>query len=635
MLYSCVGTVQETNTTITDISSNYTPILTFLGLQSATAISDTKAELFFYPAAGGSGKYIYDIYVGNKPDPISVPSDILTPDYRGLLRFTVTGLTRMSTYLFTIQVREQNSNGVSNTQVVKQATTFDNRVADFIGIASAANMPGQDGKDSILIRYTPASYSGSLVAEEWDPASYELIVVDAERLTPADMDTNYSSAEGRWVFQWAHDKDNTQNEYIAKGLLPKRKYYARIRALHNGSVQDVLNPNKRSELNTKYVEISTLSDDLSDISFDSSSFTLSLPSGALGLNTMLANWNQAEGVFDHFRLYYGKKGSGVSSGSLPDLCLSETQSEPTETVFCKSMSYLSTSTQITGLDPYSEYEAVLVVCQTTECLSNARLVGVVREVTTDPATIFNGISSISASESIEGAETLKITYEDPSVVGGYFDGLILKMRRTVDGTDPEVEITENTTPVFYRPFDALSTTEIIVEGIDYLASEPYCFRLYPYKWNEDGSQIREIENENWKCILPKVEPPDATAFLGIESGSSVREYVTLRWSPPTSGFYTNYVIFWRKGSSVFNWGEAMAAFNDTEIDNGYDFRIIDGDKKEFTLEGFEDGLHTFGILTYHLYVSETEVVEKWSDTNTRFLKCNINNSTSDTINCGL
>src|SRR5690606_13880279 len=225
------------------------------------------------------------------------------------------------------------------------------KLADFDGVVSASNMPGQDGKDSLLIRYTPARSSGALVPESWDPASYVLVIVDAERLTPADMDEDFTTAQGRWVFQWIHNKDNPTNEYVAKGLLPKRKYYVRMRALHKDSVQDILNPYKRSELNTRYVEISTLSDDLLDIDFNPNSLALTLPTGALGLNTFQANWTQASGVFDHFRLYYGKKGANLA-GALPDLCTSQ-QSDPTGPIYCKSVDYLSTATQITGLDPYS------------------------------------------------------------------------------------------------------------------------------------------------------------------------------------------------------------------------------------------------------------------------------------------
>ncbi|MFA5584833.1 MAG: hypothetical protein WDA09_11535, partial [Bacteriovoracaceae bacterium] len=137
--------------------------------------------------------------------------------------------------------------------------------------------------------------------------------------------------------------------------------------------------------------------------------------------------------------------------------------------------------------------------------------------------------------------------------------------------------------------------------------------------------------DNWKCILPKIEPPDPTSFPGLDYGSSQREYVTLGWTPPLAGYYTNYVIFWKSGTTAFNWGEAIAAFEGAT--NAYSYMMIDGDEIETQLQGFADGSYTFGILTYHLYMSDEGPVEKWSGTNTRFLKCHINNSTNDTVTC--
>lgn len=631
-LTSCVGTIKETSSQITNIGSNHMENISFAGLHLVSPIADTKAELFFYPAGGGSGKYIYDIYVGNAPNPISVPSDILTPDYRGLLRYTVPGLSRMSQNQFKIEARDQMSNGFTNTGVIKTASTFPNRVCDFNGIGSVSNMPGQDGKDSIMVRYTTATTSGSLTPQEWDPIRYEMIVVDAEKLTPADMDLNLTTGDGLWVFSWNHA--NNMNQYIARGLLPNRKYYARIRCIHKNSTADVYTPNLRSELNTRYAEISTLSDNLADIQFDGSSFEVSLVNGSLGLTTVQTTWSQAAGVFDHFRLYYSKAGGGVSTGPLPEICLSEALSPPTATIFCKKIPYDATSSLIAGLEPYASYEFQLAVCQTNSCTATPlqRILGQVREITMDPATLFNGIKTIEASTHINGSEIITLTYEDPSQVGGYFDGLILKMRRTNDGSDAEVEITDATFPISYRTFDPMNSTTVIIEGISYLSADPYCFRLYPYKWNEDRSERREIVNENWRCVNPKIEPPTSSSFPGITTGTTTGEYVTLNWNPPEHGFYTNYVLFWKKNSASLNWGDALSSFN-TGDTSQYNYIMLESDETTITLQGFESGSHIFGVLTYHLYLSEDSIVERWSETNGGFKRCIVDQTSSTTNNC--
>lgn len=632
VLSACVGTVQETNTAITDISSNYTPTLNFSGLQGAAGISDKRIEVFFYPAAGGSGKYIYDIYVGNRPQPISLPSDVLTPDYRGLLRYTITDLEPMTSYPITIQVRDQKSVAKSTSDVVKVATTFTNIVAEFDGIGSAANMPGQDGKDSVLIRYTPARFSVGTGTIPHNPNRYELVMVDADRLTPGDMDLDLTTSQGKWIFSWAFDKTKPQNEYVARGLLPNRKYFARMRVLHIGSKEDPYNPQLRGEMNTKYIEISTLSDSLSDINFRADSFELSIPSDTSGLTTFNASWDQVEGVFDHLRIYYSKKGA-LSLEELPDLCLSEAQN-PTGSIFCKQLGYTETSTLITGLIPYTHYEAVLVVCQTSMCVEGERKPSLFDDAITDPATFFSGITQIEASSSLSSAETIKIHYQDPSSLGGHFDGLILKMRRSEDESTPDVEIIDIPTSdsnVFFYPFDPTNSTQITVGGVDYLSDEPYCFLLYPFKFDADGKK-REILNDRWTCIKLTVQAPDGLAFVGLDSGTINQEYVTVKWNAPLYGFFSDYVLFWKKGTGAFEWPKAIAAFNGE--DNEYSWRLVPGALVQYTVpDPFEDGIHMFGILTYHVFVSDEGPVQKWSDWNSAYLRCNVNSSSSMTINC--
>lgn len=630
-LVSCVGTVQETASSVTDIGATQTFSLNFNGLGQATAISDSRVELTFLPAGGGSGKYIYDIYIGSTPTPISVPSDILKPDFRGNLRYTVTGLDIMTTYQFKMEVRDQITSAYSNTGVIRTTKTFTNSVCNFDGVGSLSNMPGQDGKDSILVRYTTPRSSGSLTPEPDDPLKYELVLIDAEKFTPADMDVEASPAQGKWVFNWTHF--NNMNQYVARGVQPNTKFYARLRCLHQGTKDDVYNPQMRGEMNNNYVEISTLSDKLEDILFDTTSFKVNMTNGVSGLSTVNTIWTKASGVFDHYRLYYGKQGSGLSAGLLPDLCLNEASSPAGANIFCKKIPYSSFTTLLAGLTPYATYEFRLVLCQMTSCLGSPvqRIISEPVTITLDPATLFTGITKLQAATDLDQTESITIEYEDPSQSGAFFDGLILKMRRTLDGSDVEVEITENTAPVYFRTFDPMNSTSFQVQGINYLSEEPYCFRLYPYKWDETGLVKREFENQNWKCINPKVDSPTAVAFRGFKSGIASGEYVTLDWNAPTSGYYTNYVIFWRSGN-LFSWEDAKAAFL-TGVASPYSYTMVSGEDLDIILPSFATGTYIFGILTYHVYFSEEGISQKWSEVNSGMLRCNVNNSNNEPFNC--
>ena len=632
LMVGCVGTVQETAEPYTGVSQAPKRELAFGGVHSVIPISDSRIEVFFAPATGGSGKFTYDVIVGSSPIPVSFPSDVLQPDYRGLLKVTLTGLVRTTTYLIKVEARDNESGLHSNSQKILSALTYTNLLADFQGISSVYNLPGQDGKDSLKIRWTPARTSGSLTKQEWDPKRYEVVIVDASRLTPGDMDINYTNAEGKWVNTFNHD--DSVNEYIIRGLPSKTRFYLRMRAIHEASVDDVYAPYRRSELNTNYVTISTLSPDLADINFQPESFALALAGGESGLNAVNATWTAAEGIFDHYRLYYGLEGSGVSSGILPDLCLSELLSPPGSNIFCKKSDFTSSSSFITGLRPYSKYEVVLVLCATTACDVSQRINSPVRTIETDPSfPAFSGIRELTAARYLEDLGSVTISFDPPSFANGYFDGLILKVRRTTDGSDMPVEIGMLTTPEYHEPYNFLTSSSIIVRGVNYLSSAPYCFTLYPYKWDTDGIMRREMPNDIWRCMQPNPEPPTALEFVGLNSGATEKDIVTLSWSRPSRGIFSHYELFYRKQAGApFNWGDAIGQAGNFDYTN-YNRILIDSDETNFTLSGFADGSYTFGMTTYFSYVTDDGTVIMRSETNPSLKTCVFNSLVDEVIMC--
>lgn len=634
LLISCVGTVQESKETFTKASDAPKSPLIFAGITSVSAISDSRLEVFFYPASGGSGKYTYDIMVGSSPFPISIPSDVMTPDFRGLLKTTITGLNRLTTYQVRVEVRDSQSEVQSNSQILKSATTFDNQVADFNGVSSASNTPGQDGKDSIKIRWTPARTSGGLTKQVWEPKFYEVVLVDADRLTPNDMDVEYTATQGRWVFAFNHD--NSINEYIVRGIPSQTRFYVRMRAIHEASIDDVYDPKKRSELNTNYVTISTLSASLADINFPSESFAVTLASGVQGLSAIQANWTAAAGVFDHYRLYYGQTGGGVASGAFPETCLSPMLSDPGETVFCKKVDFDKASSSITGLIPYTSYEVVLVLCATISCGPTERLLSPVKTIMTDPTSpVFNGVREVKSAQSLADLGKLFVEFNIPNFATGYFDGLILKMRRTVDGSDTAIEITEFTNPVSLQAYNFLTQGQVVLSGVDYLSSEPYCFTLYPYKYDTDGVTRRESPNEVWKCIQPDAEAPTVDQFIGLTSGRTENNTAYFTWNAPTSGIFSHYELYWRKQSGeTFTWGNAMVAANNFDYTN-YGVFEIDPEQTDITLEGIPNGNYGFGILTRYTYITDDGEVTIRSETNGNILRCTIDNTqVGNILDCG-
>lgn len=634
MLTGCVGTLQQTAQEYADVFIPGDKVPTFSGVYQVVPISDTKLEIFFYPASGGSGKYTYDVLVGNSPFPISYPSDVLAPDYRGLLRVTIKNLTRLTSYQIKVEVRDGTSAVQSNSQNVKTVSTFDNQVGDFDGITGAFNMPGQDGKDSIKIRWTPARGSGGIVKQTWDPKSYEVVVVDAGKLSPNDMDTNFTAAQGRYVYSFNHS--DTTNEYVVRGLPSNKRFYVRMRVLHEGSEDNVYNPRIRSELNTKYVEISTLSNSLADLKFEPQSYAVALAPGDQGLSAFLATWTQAFGVFDHYRLFYSVQGGGVGAGTLPALCLNPATSPSNATVFCKKIDLTAAAGTITGLKPYTTYETVLVLCQTSNCSVTERIVSPPRVVTTDPQfPAFTGVQSVAKATSLQEMGTLTVNYEPPSFSVGYFDGLVLRMRRTVEGTDAEITLDSDVSkPVYFNAFEYASSASITVNGINYLSDQPYCFSLSPYKFDSDGVTKREVTNSVWKCIQPSITPPTVLEFPGLRDASTSYSGVTLNWEAPTNGIFAYYEVYYRKRSSVFNWGDALAQAGNGNFAN-YGRVLVDGDRLTTTIALLEDGDYAFGVITYYSYVTEDGTTRIRSETNNTIFRCSVNGENDNIVLCSL
>jgi hypothetical protein len=626
ILIGCVGTVEESTPDLTNVQEAPKTVLTFAGLNSIKAISDSRIEVFFYPATGGSGKYTYDIQVGSSPFPISIPSTVLVPDYRGMLRTTITGLSRLTTYQIRVEVRDGESTLQSNSQVIKTTSTFNNLVADFNGISSAFNTSGQDGKDSIKIRWTPARSSGGLTKQEWDPKSYEVILIDSERLSPNDMDISYTPAEGRWVFSFNHDV--TINEYIVRGLPAKTKFYVRMRAIHENSIDDVYDQKKRSELNTSYVTISTLSGSLADIDFQNESFSVALAAGEQGLSAIQASWEPAIGVFDHYQIYYSLTGGGVAFGSLPSLCLSPMLSPPGETVFCKKVLFSAGTTPITGLTPYTEYELALVLCSTNTCGPSERIVSPVRTIITDPTLpAFNGVKEILMARSLDEMSKLYIQYDIPNFSAGYFDGLILKMRRTIDGSDSPVEITQTTNPIYIMSFNFLTENQVVVRDVNYLDIQPYCFTLYPFKWSSDGLSRREHPNDIWKCVQPKPEAPTIDQFLGLSGGLTENNAISISWDTPSGGIFSEYEVFWRKQAGAsFNWGDAIAQAGENFDYTNYGRMLVNSGTNQVTIDGFLNGQYMLGVLTHYTYMTDSGPVTIRSETNIKFKKCTVDDT---------
>ena len=442
--------------------------------------------------------------------------------------------------------------------------------------------------------------------------------------------TNFGTADGRFVYQVNFDE--SINEYVARGLTADTRFYVRVRALHEASIDDIFNPNLRGERNTNYREISTLSDDLAALNFDPSTFSLANRPGEEGLTAVTATWSQVTGVFDHFRLYYGKSSESVQSGA-PATCLSPSQASGG--IYCKKLGFTEVSTIVSGLDPRQEYKFVLFVCQSPTCLSGQRVESDEELISTIPALAsFAGIASVSKPKSLDTINEAYLNLNEIDFDTGYFDGLIIKMGRTLDQSDLPVTIERDSGTVRFLDFDHTSVNKITVTGVDYLSDQPYCFSVHPFTYNDEtATTFTEYPNNIYECALPGIDGPAINQFPGVGNALADGDLnlIQVTWSEPTGGIYSHYEVFWKKLDTNFNF---LNAIQETTVD--YDFSnygraLVEDDELSYYITNLADGNYAIGVLTWYAYIADNGAQEVRSEQNTNIIFCTIQDGV--TQNC--
>ena len=192
-LVSCVGVVEDKNIPTTKSSDNSVIPLAFDGIFDAIAVGHNKVDVFFFPATGGSGNFSYLITYDGIAAPISVPGEVLRPDYRGLFKYTVNGLEINKLYTFQVQARDISTDQQSFNTANFKATTFSNKTCDFTGIVTAFPLPGSEGLNAIKVTWHFGYPSWNCdFPDEQDPIQYVITVIDADALSPGQMnDTTF------------------------------------------------------------------------------------------------------------------------------------------------------------------------------------------------------------------------------------------------------------------------------------------------------------------------------------------------------------------------------------------------------------------------------------------------------------
>ena len=549
-LVGCVGTVEESTAPVSDTQEPVAERLGFTGVSKVKAISDTRIEIFFPVASGGSGKFVYDVYIGT--DPVRSFSEEVLEKESGQYRLSISGLKVLSQVTVRVEARDKNIFGISNSNKILEVTTYATEVCQFDGISSIANMPGIAGKDQLRIQWVPGTFIST--NNPANPRFYEIALVQAGRVNPDGTtpislardqlwNKDLTTVQGRFVYQI--NAIDGVNEYVVKGLTPDYNYHVGIRCIHAGTEDNPFFPELRSETNTKALTLNTLNDSLSSLNFDENSIVVSLQPGILGFTATDISWAPISGTFDHFRIYYKKKNSQANLNNISSMC---NPSYDPDAVSCVLETYDKLKTTLSGLTPNEEYTYQIVICQTVSCTdpSKRRVTAAKNFITTPTIAQFSGITEATPIYSIADIGAVRLDFTKPNLSTGYIDQYVVKVKRGMDANIPWDNLGDSDPILSVDPYDVTTADHLIVRGLKLGdSSGVYCFKIEA-KVGESTIQ----SNSSSQCLELSGNPNHDSDFRGplisefpglttlqVESGR-----FNLYWKKPTAGFYSQYVI---------------------------------------------------------------------------------------------
>lgn len=309
----------------------------------------------------------------------------------------------------------------------------------------------------------------------------------------------------------------------------------------------------------------------------------------------------------------------MNASNIPADC--KGSAAPVGGIYCKKIEYLDNNTIIANLTPATNYQFLLVVCQTVACGTIERIVSVMKFGATLPTLAsFNGVEQIKLANNVSeiGKVYLKVT--PPDFNTGYFDGYIIGYKS--DLLLPAFDRISETATLPVTPYDYTTANYIEVGNINYNGVDNYCFTVYPFVYDNLGGKI-EFENDIWQCSTATVEAPTIDQFPGIDQAISNKSNISLLWNLPAAEVYSHIEIFWRKTAGGFDFSEAI---NETTVNYtfaNYDRAIVPGTESQYLIENLPNGTYKVGVLSY--YANGINGIER-SEFNIQTFECIVNSA---------
>lgn len=629
-LISCVGTVKDVTTKESNILNSGTnaPPVSFDGLIKANAVSNDKIELQFSPAES-SVDIVYEIYINNSPIPIKLNSKSLVPNSSGNFLFTVIGLQTNTTYSFNMRATPAGFASDSKLDPTKSlyATTFNNQTADFLGISNVTLGAGEAGRNSVTVKWTPATITGTAInLKDSDPVRYEITYISQLGGASNLNNVNYNGPDKTIVYTPANlttpptlDKEK---ELTITGLTPGVTYYFQVRAIHKGFMTNESDPFYRRELNTRYLKIKTLNS-AGVFDFISTQVYISHPMGETGLTGLDVSWLPALGEFNHYRVCYKKVGPPNGSAPTADFLLdADIEAVINDPAFCVLTAAQNTNIRLAGLESYAYYQAKVIACRTAICLSGDRIKSSLLQarVTTNIAQ-FSGIQKAYNPKDDASLNRVDLTFNAPITTSGYLTRLKLYCYRNPTDLNPVVIPTNGnlSSATGISLCDGISTPTAFPTNLDDFGTfntmtlefttpidgtRTYCFSLVPVIESVYGNQ-EDKASAVVKCFTPEIKTPTIMQFPGKTPvcTTNTGKDLSISWNTPTGGLYSKYIIFYREknlGTDFFNFSDAVTAYKNNNLNSPYKWlKDIDKALLSYNINNLIPGKnYSIGILPY-------------------------------------
>lgn len=587
-LASCVGTVEDKNAQSAQNQStgDTSHVASFDGLVRAIPIAQDKIELYFYPADGDSANLIYEIYVNNSPLPIKVTGNSLTVNASGLYVFTVTNLSMNSNYTFNMRAVLAGTNDALKLDPAKSITaeTFKNETADFLGISSVTLGAGESGRDTVKIKWVPATITGTNINPRIsDPVAYEITYISKTAGVENINNFNFGGA-GKTIVTIPYPIGNPpalnrDSEYTITGLTPGETYYFQVRAIHKGYILYKSDYTYKREENNRYMKVTTLNN-TGLFDFNEALVSMKSPLGEAGLTNLNVSWIPAGGEFKQYRLCYKKVANPNDAEPFVDFLLdSDIDLLLSNTVACIPLDPNYTSYNLPSLTSYAYYQAKVIACRTFDCdVSNRIKSALMQKRVMAAVAPFNGVLTIKNPSDETKLKEITITFDSPVISAGFLNKFTLYCYSSSSDTTP-VALTEGVvssgtgkascdgiellTPMPTSLADYGTLTKLVVQLPVIDASARYCFSLLPSIQSPFLVQ-EDLSTAVIKCVTPEIKTPTIVQFPGRNNTCDISgKNLSINWPLPTGGLYTKFVILYREKQSTstfFNFPDAVNAF---------------------------------------------------------------------------